>query len=147
MIGLKWVGVRHGLWIALVLAGTACCSPRQSRTLEAADLPGEYQGKAQLAAGQPELPIALSLRTDGSFVGDFPDPHLTWGGHMRAMGSWKPAGMDLKRKCLLIELAANGRRARAHCASREVDGQIGLNCSDLPGGRRCDMRKTRPAED
>lgn len=141
----RWARRLLHLQLVLVCVLVSSCQAPETSLPSADQIPGEYRGEVRIASARMDFPISLSLRRDGSFVGDFPDPHLTWGGHMRAIGRWTVAGVDAKRGCMLIELAAEGRRARAHCATRDRDGQIGLNCSGAAANRRCEMKKARVA--
>jgi hypothetical protein len=141
----RWAGRLLHLQLVLVCVLVSSCHAPETSLPSADQIAGEYRGEVRIASARTDLPISLSLRRDGSFVGDFPDPYITWGGHMRAIGRWTVAGVDAMRGCVLIELAAEGRRARAHCATRERDGQIGLNCSGAGAGRRCAMKKARVA--
>ena len=60
-----WARARRGLWWLAVLAAAPwlpACQPAADRAAPAPPPVGHYAGTAQLAAGQPALPVALELR-------------------------------------------------------------------------------------
>lgn len=132
------------LLLPIALAAWACGSPHYAPA-DTSEIAGEYSGSIRGGIGAGPVPISISLKRDGTFVGAIPtQPMPDSSGYKRAIGTWEAVRIDVRERCAVIAFKIEGVPIADTCVSRGPQGDIGINCTELSNQRRqCDMTRAR----